>query len=166
MAGLVATFAELDSLVGAIGALRKQRGFDFDVYTPTIRHEVEHAVEPPTSGIRRFTLTGGILGASFGYWLAIWTSDYWPLVVGGKAVASWIPYTIIAFEMMVLVGALSTVAGLFILSRVPKVTATTGFDERFTGSSFGIFVEAPPEKLQALQQLLRENGATEVHNAR
>ena len=48
---------------------------------------------------------------TFGYWIAIWTSDYWPLVVGGKAIASWIPYTIIGFEVMVLVGALATVFG-------------------------------------------------------
>lgn len=166
MPGLIANFRELDSLVDAIHALKKERGVDVDVYSPTIRHEIEHAVEPPLSGVRKFTLTGGVLGASFGYWVAIWTSDYWPLVVGGKAVASWIPYTIIAFEMMVLVGALSTVAGMFILSRVPKVTTTTGFDPRFTAGDFGIFVEAPPERLQSIQQVLRENGATEVTNAR
>lgn len=166
MPGLVASFHELDALVDAITALRKERGFDFDVYSPTIRHEIDHALEPPLSGVRRYTLTGGLLGASFGYWIAIWTSDYWPLVTGGKAIASWIPYTIIAFEMMVLVGALSTVAGMFILARVPKVTTTVGFDRRFTNDDFGIYVEAPPEKLQSLQQLLRDKGAAEVHSAR
>jgi hypothetical protein len=35
-------------------------------------------------------------------------------VVGGKAIGSWIPYTIIGFEVMVLVGALSTVFGMFL----------------------------------------------------
>ena len=166
MPGLIANFHELDSLVDAIHALKKERGIDFDVYSPTIRHEIDHAVEPPLSGVRKFTLTGGLLGASFGYWVSIWTSDYWPLVTGGKAIASWIPYTIISFEMMVLVGALSTVAGMFVLSRVPKVTTTTGFDPRFTAGDFGIYVDAPPERHQALQQLLREMGAAEVHSAR
>ena len=42
-------------------------------------------------------LIGGLLGVTFGYWVAIWISDYWPLVVGGKPVASWVPYTIIGF---------------------------------------------------------------------
>jgi hypothetical protein len=166
MPGIVAAFHELDTLIDAIHALKKERGVEVDVYSPTIRHEIEHAVEPPLSGVRKFTLTGGLLGASFGYWVAIWTSDYWPLVVGGKAVASWIPYTIIAFEMMVLVGALSTVAGMFILSRVPKVTTTVGFDPRFTGANFGVYVEAPPERLQPIAQQLRDLGATEVHDAR
>ena len=57
------------------------------------------------------TLIGGLLGASFGYWIAIWSSDYWPLVVGGKAIASWIPYTVFGFELMVLIGSLATVLG-------------------------------------------------------
>jgi hypothetical protein len=88
--------------------------------------------------VRKFTLIGGLAGVCFGYWIAIWTSDYWPLVVGGKPVASWVPYTIIGFEVMVLIGALSTVAGMFINSRVPKITMTVGFDPRFTHGDYGI----------------------------
>lgn len=166
MSGVVARFREMDTLVDAVQALKQERGIDIDVYMPTPRHEVSDAVDPPISGVRKFTLTGGICGATFGYWVAIWTSDYWPLVVGGKAVASWIPYTIIAFEMMVLVGALSTVAGMFILSRIPKVTMTTGFDPRFTHGDFGIYVATPPERKAAISDLLRSRGAAEVADAR
>jgi len=89
--GLIAAYREIDALVDAIEALKKQKFSTFTVYTPTPRHEIEHALHPPTSKIRLFTLIGGLCGVTFGYWIAIWTSDYWPLVVGGKAVASWIP---------------------------------------------------------------------------
>jgi len=160
--GVLAVYRELDALIDAIEALKERRLGRFTVYTPTPRHEIEHAVAPPTSKVRRFTLIGGLLGASFGYWIAIWTSDYWPLVVGGKAIVTWIPYTIIAFELMVLVGALSTVYGMFILSRIPKITATVGFDPRFTSADFGIFVEAPPEKQREAEEILRKAGAVEV----
>jgi hypothetical protein len=164
--GLVAAFRELDACVEAIEAL-KQRNFSrFTVYTPTPRHEIEHAVKPPVSKVRRFTLIGGLCGVTFGYWIAVWTSDYWPLVVGGKPVAAWIPYTIIGFELMVLVGSLSTVAGMFILSRLPKITQTVGFDPRFTSASFGIYVEAPPERLKEAEATLREFGAVEVNHER
>jgi len=164
--GLIAAFRELDACVDAIEALKKRSFLRFTVYTPTPRHEIEHAVKPPVSKVRRFTLIGGLCGATFGYWIAVWTSDYWPLVVGGKAVASWIPYTIIGFEMMVLVGSLSTVAGMFILSRVPKITSTVGFDPRFTSADFGIYVEAPPERLKEAEATLREFGAVEVKHER
>jgi hypothetical protein len=164
--GVLAAYRELDALVDGIEALKHGRFAKFTVYTPTPRHEIEHALKPPTSRIRLFTLIGGLCGVTFGYWIAVWTSDYWPLVVGGKAIASWIPYTIIGFEVMVLVGALSTVYGMFILSRVPKITTTVGFDPRFTGSEFGIWVETEPERQKEAESILLKSGAVEVRNER
>ena len=160
--GLVAIFSQLDALCDAIESLKKDKIETFTVYTPAPRHEIEHALKPPASPVRRFTLIGGLLGVSFGYWIAIWTSEYWPMVVGGKAIASWIPYTIIGFEVMVLVGALSTVAAMFINSRIPKITMTVGFDPRFTNGDYGIFVQAAPERLRDLETKLRHHGAVEV----
>jgi hypothetical protein len=164
--GLVAAFRELDATCDAIEALKKANFKQFTVYTPAPRHEIEHAVHAPPSPVRLFTLIGGLLGVTFGYWVAIWTSEYWPLVVGGKAIASWIPYTIIGFEMMVLVGALATVAGMFINSRIPKITMTVGADTRFTSGDYGIFVEAPPERLKEAEDMLRTFGAVEVRGER
>ena len=123
-------------------------------------------MSPPTSPVRRFTLIGGLSGAMFGYWIAIWSSDYWPLVVGGKPVASWVPYTIFGFEVMVLVGALSTVAGMFVNSRVPKITMTVGYDPRFTHGDYGIWVPAVPERTRAVEETLRRHGAVEVRHER
>jgi len=164
--GIVAAFRELDAAVDAIEDLKEQKITDFTVYTPTPRHEIEEAVSPPTSPVRRFTLIGGLSGAMFGYWIAIWSSDYWPLVVGGKPVASWVPYTIFGFEVMVLVGALSTVAGMFVNSRVPKITMTVGYDPRFTHGDYGIWVPAAPERTRAVEETLRRHGAVEVRHER
>ena len=164
--GVLAAFRELDAAVDAIEDLRSQKITDFTVYTPTPRHEIEHAVAPPTSPVRKFTLIGGLAGVCFGYWIAIWTSDYWPLVVGGKPVASWVPYTIIGFEVMVLIGALSTVAGMFINSRVPKITMTVGFDPRFTHGDYGSWVPAAPDRARAVEDTFRRTGAVEVRHER
>ena len=166
MRGAVAVFRELDATVEAIEDLKKQGFRDITVYTPTPRHEIEEAAAPPPSPVRRFTLIGGLLGATFGYWIAIWASDYWPLVVGGKAIASWIPYTIFGFEVMVLVGSLSTVAGMFVNSRVPKITMTVGYDPRFSGGYYGIFVETTPDKFSVAELTLRKHGAVEVRGER
>lgn len=162
---VLAAFRELDATVEAIEELKQQK-YDITVYTPTPRHEIEHAVHPPPSPVRRFTLIGGLLGASFGYWIAIWTSEYWPLVVGGKAITTWIPFTIICFETMVLIGALSTVAGMFINSRVPKITMTVGFDPRFTHGDYGIYVDTAPDRARGAVETLRRHGAVEVRDER
>ena len=164
MPGIIGAFAHLDSTVEAIEELRKKNYNNISVYSPVPRHELEHAMEPPPSRVRLFALIGGLSGVTFGYWIAIWASSYWPLVVGGKPIASWVPYTIFGFEVMVLVGSLSTVFALFALSRVPRLTMTVGYDPRFSGGHFGIWVDAAPEKARDITDILQKHGAVEVRN--
>jgi Protein of unknown function (DUF3341). len=166
MPGVIGAFHELDSAVHAIEELKKKRLGEVTVYTPTPRHEIEHAINAGPSGVRLFTLYGGRSEERRGYWIAIWVSDYWPLVVGGKPIASWVPYTIFAFEMMVLFGALSTVVGLLINARIPRLTMTVGYDPRFSHGDFGVWVECSPENTAATESLLRESGAAEVRSER
>lgn len=164
MPGLIGAFTELDSTVHAIEALRRSRFNDITVYSPTPRHELEHAIEGPPSKVRIFTLIGGLCGATFGYWIAVWASRYWPLVVGNKPIASWVPYTIFGFEVMVLIGSLSTVFAMFALSRVPRLTMTVGYDPRFSGGHFGVWVATTPDRNKEATDLLRQHGAVEVRN--
>ena len=166
MPGVVGAFHELDAAVQAIEELKKKRLGEVTVYTPTPRHEIEHLIEAGPSKVRLFTLFGGLAGATCGYWIAIWVSDYWPLVVGGKPIASWVPYTIFGFEVMVLFGALSTVVGLFINSRIPRLTMTVGYDPRFSGGDFGIWVDCSPANCPVVESVMRESGAVEVRNER
>ena len=164
MPGIIGAFREIDNATEAITALRQGKYGDITVYTPTPRHELEHALGSPQSPVRRYTLIGGLLGVTFGYWIAIWASDYWPLVVGGKPVASWVPYTIFGFEVMVLIGGLSTVAGLFISSRIPRLTMTVGYDGRFSQGDYGVWVECAPADARKVESVLREHGAVEVRS--
>lgn len=166
MRGVLAAFHELDAAVDALEALKKKNIGAVRVFTPTPRHELEEAIAPPPSPVRRFTLIGGLLGCTFGYWIAVWVSDYWPLVVGGKPIASWVPYTIFGFEVMVLIGGLSTVAGLFISSRIPRVTMMVGYDPRFSHGDYGIWVECPPDQARTAEDLLKKHGAIEVRRER
>jgi hypothetical protein len=166
MQGVLAAFSEIDSAVHAIEDLRKRNFGDITVFTPTPRHEFDHALAPATSGVRKFTLVGGLAGLTFGYWIPIWISDYWPLVVGGKPIASWVPYTIIGFELMVLFGSLSTVFGMFALSRIPRLTMTVGYDPRFSHGDYGVWVVAGPDRAREAEDLLRSHGALEVRSER
>lgn len=164
MPGIIAAFRELDAAVDAIEELRQKRFNELTVYTPTPRHEFDHALEAPPSRVRIFTLIGGLTGATFGYWIAIWASEYWPLIVGGKPIASWVPYTIFGFEVMVLVGSLSTVFAMFALSRVPRLTMTVGYDPRFSAGHFGVWVDAPSDRAKSVADILRSHGAVEVRH--
>ena len=166
MRGVLGAFRELDATVLAVRELKRQRIGEITVYSPTPRHELDEAIAAGPSAVRRFTLIGGLLGATFGYWIAIWASDYWPLVVGNKPVASWVPYTIFGFEVMVLVGALATVFGMFANARLPKLGMTVGYDPRFSHGDFGIWVECAPDRCADAEKTLRQFGAVEVRGER
>lgn len=164
MSAVVGAFREVDAAIAAIEAVKRARIGDVTVFTPAPDHELLAAVEAPESKVRRFTLIGGLCGVTFGYWIAIWASKYWALIVGGKAVASWIPYTVFGFELMVLIGSLATVAGLFIYARLPKVTMT-GYDPRFSEDAYGVLVECVPARARDAAEALRRNGAINVRDA-
>ena len=166
MQGVLGAFKELDSAVHAVEDLKKQKVGDITVYTPTPRHEFDHAIAAPPSKVRVFSLIFGLAGVTFGYWIAIWCSDYWPIVVGGKAIATWVPYTIFGFEVMVLIGGLATVFSMFALSHIPRLTMTVGYDERFSGGHFGVWVAADPDRTDEAMKILSKHGAEEVRRER
>jgi hypothetical protein len=166
MRGMLGVFAELDSTVDAIEELKERKLGDLTVYTPAPRHELDHAVAAPRSPLRVITLITALLGCVFGYWVAIWASEYWPLVVGGKAISSWLPYTVFGFELFVMVGGLGTVFGMFYLAGIPRITQTVGYDPRFSGEHFGVWCECAPDKLAEAEAILRRHGAVEVRGER
>ena len=166
MQGVIGAFHHIDSAVEAVEELKKQRVGDITVYTPTPRHEFDHALGHPPSKVRVFTLIFGLAGVTFGYWIPVWMSDYWPLVVGGKAIASWVPFTILGFEVMVLIGGLATVFAMFGLAGVPRLTLTVGYDPRFSGGYFGVWVAAEGNDANAAESILKKHGAEEVRRER
>jgi hypothetical protein len=166
MQGVLGAFHEIDSAVHAIEDLKKERFGDITVFTPTPRHEFEEAIGHGPSKVRIFTLIFGLCGVTFGYWIPVWISDYWPLVVGGKAIATWVPFTILGFEVMVLIGALATVFAMFALARIPRLTMTVGYDPRFSSGHFGVWVVAEPDRIDAAMNVLKKHGAEEVRRER
>jgi hypothetical protein len=166
MQGVLGAFHEIDSAVEAIEDLKKQQFGDITVFTPTPRHELEHAMDHRPSKVRIFTLIFGLCGVTFGYWIPIWISDYWPIVVGGKPVASWVPYTIIGFELMVLIGGLATAFTMFALAHIPRLTMTVGYDARFSSGHYGVWVVTDPDRTDVAMNLLKKHGAEEVRRER
>lgn len=166
MRGMVGVFHELDSTVDTIDELKQKGLGQLTAYSPTPLHQLEHAIDPPQSGVRKFFLFGALAGVCFGYWLAIWGSEYWPLVVGGKAISTWLPYTVFGFEVMVMVGALATVFGMFFLAGIPRLTETVGYDPRFSHGHFGVWCECAPDKLAEVESVMRRHGAVEVRGER
>jgi len=161
--GVVGSFLHIDSAVDAIRALRAKGYRNLVVYSPAPNHEIEEALEHGVSPVRLLTLIGGLTGCTAGFAMTIWMSYDWPLVVGGKTIASIPPYVVIGFELTILMGALSTVAAVALFS-VLMGKRGTPYDPRFSDDMIGIFVPTVPDQLGPIEQLLRSAGAMEVRH--
>ena len=161
--GVLGVFPHLDTATAAIRRLRKE-GYQLTVYSPTPRHEVEEALGTKESPVRIFTLVGAFTGTAAGTALATWTSIDWPLVVGGKEIVALPAFSVIMFELTILIGALSTVAGLFLLGRLPHIGPAEApmYHPSFTAGNFGVFAHAPRDRYDQAQAILSEAGSEEV----
>lgn len=152
---LLASYEYLDSTVDAIEGLRKAGFKTVKAYSPYPEHHIEAALGYGQSPVRVFTLVGGLTGTATGFAFTTWTSMDWPLVVGGKPIVSIPAYVVIAFELTVLFGALATIIGLFINSRLPDVKPSVIYDPEFSAGRYGVLVEAPAERADEARRILR-----------
>lgn len=107
--------------------------------TPHPVHHAEELLAMPQSNVRLFTLVGGICGIATGYLFPSLTAMDWPLYVGNKPLVGIPPYTVIAFELMVLFGGLSGFLGFLVTSRMPGVRTIIS-DDQFP-DQFEIYVK-------------------------
>lgn len=160
--GILASYEYLDSTVDAIEKLRKA-GFDeITAYTPYPEHHIEHALGYGQSPVRVWTLVGGLSGTAAGFAFTIFTSVDWPLIVGGKPMIGIPAYVPIAFEMTVLFGALSTVIGLFILSKIPNVKPSVVYDPEFSAGRYGVYVQADGSRLEDARKIMEAEEPIEM----
>jgi hypothetical protein len=159
--GVLASFVHVAA--DAIRALRARGHRNLVVYSAAPNHEIEEALDQSVSPVRLFTLIGGLTGCAAGFGMTIWMSLDWPLIVGGKPIASIPPYVVIAFELTILLGALSTVAAVALLS-VLMGRRGIASDPQYSDDRIGVFVPAGSDQLARVEQLLRSAGAVEVRH--
>jgi len=165
--GVWGSFEYLDEACAVIEALRRE-GKDLSVMSPFPHHELHHAMGEPQSRIPFVTLIFGGLGIFFGYALTSWTALDWVLPVSGKPTVSIPPYTIFAFELMVLLGGVFTAIGIFVMGamdlarkRLPRSERFLSYG-RFSNDRFGVVVRCEQAEAEAVEKLMREHHVDEV----
>ncbi len=94
---------------------------DIEILAPHPVHKAEEILSLKPSGVRVFALVGALIGATTGYLFSAFTAIDWPLISGNRPMVSIPPFTIIAFELMILFGALSAFLGFILMARIPDV---------------------------------------------
>jgi hypothetical protein len=166
MPSLVGIFDE-PGPVAEVARRLKNRGYDkLEIYAPAAFRELEDALDERPSGVRAWTLIGGLLGVTTGYALTLWMANDWPIVVGGKPFSSVAPYTVIAFELTILFGGLATLLGLLVVGGLPYGgfgKSDKGYSARFSAEEFGLVVECSERDVAEVDALLRSHHALEVN---
>lgn len=160
--GILASYEYLDSTVDAIENLKKAGFEEIKAYAPYPEHHIEHALGYGQSPVRVWTLVGALTGTSTAFAFTSWTSVEWPLVVGGKPIISIPAFIPIVFEMSVLFGALATVIGLFVLSKLPNVKPAVVYDPEFTAGRYGVYVEADGSRLEEARTIMNAEEPIEL----
>jgi len=165
--GVWATFEHLDEAASTIETLRKQ-GQDLSVLAPCPRHELTAALGDPQSKIPWITLFCGAAGLFVGYAFPSWTALDWVLPVSAKPIVGLPAFTIIGFEMMVLLGGLGTAASIFGLGFVELIRKPLPRSQRFKSykrfsvDRFGVVVRCPADRAAAVEKLMKSHSAEEV----
>ena len=102
---------------------------DIEIRSPVPVPHAEDILDMKPSIVRTFALVGGLVGACTGYLFTSLTALDWVLPVGNKPIVGIPAYTVIAFELMVLFGGLSSFLGFLIGSRMPGVRTIISNDE-------------------------------------
>jgi hypothetical protein len=159
---LLATFRSPAEAAKAIGELRAAGCEGIRAVMPAPYESIAHALGRGPSRIGWITFAGSLIGAASGYALAIGTALDWPLIFSGKPVVSPVPYTVIAFESAVLIGALTNLCAVLVSvawerrNRLPH-------SERFSGDRVGVFLPLPSTaETTRWSELLRREGAEKV----
>ncbi len=160
--GVIGIFSYVDSTVETIKSLKKAGFRNLRVYSPFPNHEIEEVLDQPESIVRFFTLAGAILGAICGFTFTVLTSLDWPLSVSAKPIVSIPPYLIIVFELTVLFGALATLLGLLVNSRLRRNTPRGVYDPRFSVDKFGVVVACFKHNIPKVEEILKGSGAEEI----
>lgn len=165
MSRVVGVFGHVDTTEKAIDGLKSKGVKDYMFYAPTYIEELAERVDTTPSPVKWITLGGALTGFICAVAMQGWMSADYPMRESMKPVLSWPAFTIVMFELTVLIGGLSNLVALLIFSGLPKFKPEPGYDPRFTDDKFGLVVEASGPKAEEIKSLFEAAGAEEVRYA-
>jgi len=157
---VLGTFGDPAAAAHAIRALREAGCPDVQAAMPAPFPEVVSALGRPRSRLGAITWSGALLGFAAGVALPVTTSLAWPLVVGGKPIVAFPAFLVIIFELTILIGSLTNLAGSIALGWSHGGMAPLPGGREFHGDRIGVFAFVDEPELA--ERLLRAEGAEEV----
>jgi hypothetical protein len=150
-----------DSLRGAASALGVDRG-KIVVVSGEPFEGYEFSTEHAKTHMFPLAALGGLLGGSFGYWLASFTQTSYPLSTGGMPIVTSWTNGIIIYELTMLGAILTTLITLLFTAGLPNFKPALSDPEIWTGKILVGVTDPPPAARAELEAKLRQAGAVAV----
>lgn len=167
--GVMAEFAEPETLIAAIRKVRGQGFSKMEAYTPFPVEGLSDELGQPKTKIQWIILAAGICGGLGGFALQTWTTNFaYPLNYGGRPFFSWPAYMPVTFELTVLSAAFAAVVGMIVLNGLPQPYHPVFNVREFDAASkdkFFLCVEStdPKFEVQTVKTALKAAGASAVY---
>ena len=166
--GLLAEFQSPDRLVDAAVQVREAGYKKWDAHTPFPLHGLDGAMGVRPTKLPWAVLAAGVTGCGGGLLMQWWMNAHdYKLIISGKPFWS-IPASIpVAFELTILLSALTAFLGMMIFNGLPFFSHPLFRSARFrrvTNDRFFISIEAsdPLFDVEKTERLLREAGTMNV----
>jgi|ERR1043166_2413125 hypothetical protein len=167
--GLMAEFADSDTLVAAAQQAFAAGFRRMDAYTPFPVHGLAEAIGFHRTYVPLIVLIGGIIGCIGGFFLQYFNAviDY-PINIGGRPLNSWPAFIPVTFETTILIAALSAVFSVIVLNKLPMPYHPVFNVDRFelaSRSRFFLLIEArdPKFRVEETRQFLQGLGSQGVY---
>lgn len=161
LAGLMAEFDNVDSVMAAARTVRNQGFSRWDVHSPFPIHGIDEAMGTRRTMLPWIVLGAGLTGLVAGLALELYTNsiDY-QFLISGKPFISLPAFIPVVFETTVLFSAFGAVFGMLGLNRLPMLYHPLFRSERFrrvTNDRFFVVIDASDPKFDETRtaELLR-----------
>lgn len=160
---VLGTFAHVDLALGALRGSRDRGLRAVELYSPVPVDEAGELLVRGESPVRFATFAGALLGLLAGLALAMLSSLTYNLIVGGKPVLAPIPFLVVGFEFLILLGGLFTLAGMLAFARLPdRKFPPPLYRPEFSDDRFGLVLACRPDDVGSARKFLEESGAERV----
>jgi len=164
--GLLAVFERREPLLEALAKARESGFEQVETYSPVRLRQAEKIMGRGPSPVRYCTFAGALCGVTGGFALAIGAALVNGLIVGAKHPVSILPYCIVGFEGLILLGTIGNLIGVLSYTRLGRSRLPRAYDGRFSQDRFGLFVACGPERMAAARAILSAVQAEEIREVR
>ena len=168
LAGYLAEFENVNSVVSAAEAVRDAGYCRWDVHSPFPIHGIDEAIGIRPTILPWLVLAGGLVGLAGGLAIQWFTNAHdYKFISSGKPFFSLPAFVPVIFELAVLCSALTAIFGMLLLNRLPMLYNPLLKSERFrrvTADRFFVVIDATDPLFDETRtaDLLRSLGAVAV----